>query len=141
MTKVVDRWMIDPSKAPGLRVNPGSELELLPPVQIPVGEIPNRFDGRASIHSAAVQPRHKAGLPVRIAAACAFDIFEVVLFALNNNASDSRQVRILLEGLDRCRKEPLMEPHVAVDQADIFARAILIAKLCACAATAIFRPV
>src|SRR6187551_2627334 len=137
MAEVIDGELVDASQPPAARSQARPKVELLPAVQISVGQEADRVNCGAPIKPATVEPRDVARAPIRIVASGTLDVFEIVLFALDDDPADSCKRGVRFEALDRSGDEAPIQSLVAIHQADVIARAVLIAKLCADAAASI----
>src|SRR5262245_36038962 len=123
--------MIDPGERPAAGVQARAEIEFLAAVQVAVGQMADRFDRRASVDAAAIEPGDRAGATIRIMPLGSLLEFEVRDFAIDDEAADARNTRILLQELDRGRYKLAVQPHIAIDQAEMAAAAVLKPELCA----------
>src|SRR6185312_16423526 len=141
MAIMIDGRDIDARQLPAARTQPYAELHLLAAVQIAVAKVAGRRNGLAAIQAAAVEMVYDPGQPVGIVRARPFDVFEILGFALDDDAADAGELPMIVQEAQRGRKKVLVEPHVAVDQTDEAAAAVLIAELHAGAASTVGDPV
>ena len=107
---------------------------LLAAVQVTVAQIARGLDRGAPVHAAAIQPGHFAGKTIQIHGARPLDVFEIPGLAFDNHPADAGEIRMIFQECDGGAEKLLMQQHVAVDQTNIVAGAVLVAELHACAA-------
>src|SRR5262249_59224359 len=100
-------------------------------VEWAAGHIADRLDRGGAVDAAAVEPGPRAGPPIRIAALASLLEFQVRDLAVDDEAADAADGGIALQELERVAEKVRVEAHIAVDQAEIAAVAVLIAELCA----------
>src|SRR5581483_7179092 len=89
MAIMIDGRDIDARQLPAARTQPYAELHLLAAVQIAVAKVAGRRNGLAAIQAAAVEMVYDPGQPVGIVRARPFDVFEILGFALDDDAADA----------------------------------------------------
>src|SRR4051812_28134014 len=129
MAEVIDGELVDARQPPPSRYKTRAEIELLPAMQISIGQEVDRFNCGAPVDTAAVEPRDVARTAIRVIARRALDVFEIVFLAFDDDAAGPRQSVIRFKAFDGRRDKAAIKPLVAVHQADVVARAVLVPKL------------
>ena len=125
---------IEAVQGPALLAQAHAQIELFHAVQIAIGQIADGVDGTAAVEPAAIEPIDGAHGIFDPAPRHATGEFEARQVHLDHMPGDASDARIGIEKGDALGQEVRIEQHVAIEQADIVARAVLIAQLGADAA-------
>ena len=102
---MIDRRNVDAGELPSRRDEAHAEFQLFDAMQVAVAEIAGRHDRFAAVEPAAVEPRHVAGTAVDIVGGRAFDVLDILRFALDDAPADAGEPRVVFQKADCGRKK------------------------------------